>query len=110
HALEPSLWVVDLRDGTLTRMAADLDLWLAPASARPWIDQNQFLATADKEGRGGVFVVDTATGAAAEVPVPDAVYSEVVPAADGRTAYALRSSYAFPEEAVRIDLGTGETT
>ncbi|MGO1192428.1 MAG: S9 family peptidase [Nesterenkonia sp.] len=110
QALAPSLWVIDLSDGSLTRMAEDLDLWPAPASARPWIDQSRFVATADKNGRGGVFVVDTTTAAATEVPVEDAVYSEVLPAADGKTAYALRSSYAFPEEAVRLDLQTGETT
>ena len=109
RALAPSLWLLNLSDGSLTRMAEDLDLWLAPASARPWIDQTRFLATADKDGRGGVFVVDTATGGTVEVPVEDAVYSEVIGAADGKTAYALRSSYAFPEEAVRISLATGET-
>lgn len=109
QAIAPNLHVLDLSTGGLTRVAEDLDLWLSPASSRPWVDQNRFLAVADKEGRGAVFIVDADAAAAAEVPTQDAVYSEVFPAPDGRTAYGLRTSYAFPQEAVRIDLSTGDT-
>ena len=42
---------------------------------------------------------------------PDAAaYTDVVVSPDGRSAYALRSSYEFPAEPVRIDLATGDVT
>lgn len=110
QAISPALHVVDLTTGELIMMAPDLDLWLSPGSRRPWIDRNRFLAVSDKEGRGALFIVDAQSASAAEVPVSDGVYSEVLPAADGRTAYGLVSSYAFPPEVVRIDLDSGETT
>lgn len=110
RALAPNLYVLDLRDGSLTRIAEDLDLWLTPASARPWIDDTRLLATADQQGRGAVLIADSASGSASEVPVADAVYSELFASADGRSAYGLATSYAFPAEVVRIDLDTGETT
>lgn len=109
QALEPQLHVIDLSTGALTRLAEDVDLWLSPASAHPWADSSTLVATADHQGRGAVFTLDVATaGTATEVPVPDAVYTDVLPA-DRQSAYALRSSYEFPTEVVRIDLTTGET-
>ena len=110
QAMEPRLYAVDLASGALSALAEDLDLWLAPGSNQPWIDDQRFVAVADKNGRGAVFIVDITTGKATEVGVPDAVYSDVFPSPDGSFAYALRSSYAFPNEAVRINLTTGETT
>lgn len=110
HAVAPALYTLDLAEGHLTRMAEGVDLWLSPASARPWIDQNHFLATADKNGRGAVFMVEASTGEATEIPVEDGVYSEVLPSPAGDVAYALRSSYAYPLEVVRIDLTTGAVT
>jgi dipeptidyl aminopeptidase/acylaminoacyl peptidase len=106
----PRLCVVDISSGTVSPLAVDVDLWLNPSSSRPWLDDQRLLAVADKNGRGGLFIVDVDTGEAAEVPVEDAVYSEVFPSPDGTTAYAVRSSYAFPDEVVRIDLGTGAVT
>ncbi|WP_223881128.1 S9 family peptidase [Nesterenkonia ebinurensis] len=108
-AIAPNLYIVDLTSGDLTRMAEDLDLWLSPASSRPWLDSTRLLAVSDKNGRGAVFIVDTTTGVATEVLAEDATYSEVWPAPDGKTAFALQSSYAFPAELVRIDLNSGET-
>lgn len=110
QAMAPQLYALNLASGELTPLAESVDLWLSPGSDRPWIDDRRFLAVADKNGRGAVFIVDISTGEAKEVPVEDAVYSDVVPSPDGHTAYAVRSSYAFPNEVVRIDLASGKTT
>ncbi len=109
-AIAPQLYVVELSTGAVTPLAEDLDLWLNPASSRPWLNDQRMLAVADKNGRGAVYIVDVSSGEAAQVPVEDAVYSQAFPSPDGTTAYAVRSSYAFPDEVVRIDLTTGAVT
>lgn len=110
RALQPVLQLLDLSTGELTDLAPEVDLWLSPGSSRPWLNDTEFLAIADQDGRGAVFHINTATGEVRELPLEDAVYSEVLPAPDGTTAYALRVSYEFPTEVVRIDLGTGSVT
>ncbi|MGN8130900.1 alpha/beta fold hydrolase [Paenarthrobacter sp. 22069] len=104
------------RDGgdsaDLHPLAHDWDRWPKPAAWLP--DGSAILVTADDDGASPVFRVSV-LAAAAEVGVTRvtqdaAAYSDVVIAPDGRTAYALRSSYEFPAEAVRIDLASGETT
>ncbi|MDQ0662010.1 dipeptidyl aminopeptidase/acylaminoacyl peptidase [Arthrobacter ulcerisalmonis] len=96
----------------LQPLAHDWDRWPKPAA---WLsDGSAILVTADDDGASPVFRVSV-PAAAAEVGVTRvtqdaAAYSGVVISPDGRSAYALRSSYEFPAEAVRIDLATGETT
>ncbi|WP_120004484.1 alpha/beta fold hydrolase [Nesterenkonia muleiensis] len=109
QAMAPRLYAVNLPSGELTPLAESVDLWLTPGSNRPWIDDQRVLAVADKNGRGAVLMMDITTGQASEIPVEEGVYSEVFPSSGGSSAYALRSSYAFPNEVVRIDLTTGET-
>jgi dipeptidyl aminopeptidase/acylaminoacyl peptidase len=70
-------------------------------------DGSALLATADDDGASPVFTVDIATGQVARVTTDAASYTDVVLSPDGRSAYALRSSYEFPPEAVRIDLAAG---
>jgi dipeptidyl aminopeptidase/acylaminoacyl peptidase len=83
--------------------------------AAAWLpDGSALLVTADDDGASPVFRVSV-PASAAEVSVTRvtqdaAAYTDVVVSPAGRTAYALRSSYEFPPEAVRIDLETGETT
>ncbi|MDQ0729932.1 dipeptidyl aminopeptidase/acylaminoacyl peptidase [Arthrobacter sp. B1I2] len=96
----------------LQPLAHDWDRWPKPAAWLP--DGSAILVTADDDGASPVFRVSV-PAAAAEVGVTrvtqdTAAYSDVVISPDGRSAYALRSSYEFPAEAVRIDLATGETT
>src|SRR5699024_8013893 len=86
-AIAPNLHVVDLASVQLTRIGADVDLWRAPAATRSWIASSRLLATAGKDGRGAVFVVDAAAGTAAEIPVEDAVYSEVIRSPEGQSAF-----------------------
>ena len=96
----------------LTPLAHDWDRWAKPAAWLP--DGSALLVTADDDGASPVFRISV-PAAAAEVGVSRvtqdaAAYTDVVISPEGRHAYALRSSYGFPPEAVRVDLQTGETT
>lgn len=94
----------------LTPLAHDWDRWPRPAAWLP--DGSAVLATADEDGACPVFRIDVAGGPSAGRPArltaDTAAYTDVVPSPDGTTAYALRSSYEFPAEVVRIDLATGD--
>lgn len=96
----------------LQPLAHDWDRWAKPAAWLP--DGSALLVTADDDGASPLFRISVPASAAevsvARVTHDAAVYSDVVVSPDGRTAYALRSCYAFPPEAVRIDLPTGEVT
>jgi dipeptidyl aminopeptidase/acylaminoacyl peptidase len=118
QAPEVKLHLLDVSQGAeqgtaqLTPLAQDWDRWAKPAAWLP--DGSALLVTADDDGASPVFRISL-PAAAAEVSVvrvtqDAAVYTDVVISPEGRHAYALRSSYEFPPEAVRIDLRTGETT
>ncbi|KRE81848.1 S9 family peptidase [Arthrobacter sp. Soil763] len=96
----------------LTPLAHDWDRWPHPAAWLP--DGSALLVTADEDGASPVFRISVpAAGGDAEVvrlTADAAAYTDVVVAPDGRRAYALRSSYEFPPEAVSIDLAGGGTT
>ena len=85
------------------------DRW--PTSLRWLPDGSGLLVTADDDGRGPVFLVAFApdgrgeNGTAERVTSDDAVFTDVQVTPDGRTAYALRTSYLEPSHPVRIDLG-----
>ena len=96
--------------GALTPVAHDWDRWARPAAWLP--DGSALLVTADEDGAAPVFRIPVAgePGQAARVSrltADDAAYTDVVVAPDGHSAYALRSSYEFPAEPVRIDLASG---
>ena len=109
----------------LRPLAHNWDRWAIRAAWLP--DGSALLVTADDDGASPVFriplagaragaVVDAGTPAgsghagseAVTRVTPDAAaYTDVVVSPDGLSAYALRSSYGFPPEAVRIDLADG---
>jgi dipeptidyl aminopeptidase/acylaminoacyl peptidase len=96
----------------LSPLVHDWDRWARPLAWLP--DGSGLLATADDDGASPVFRISV-PASAAEVSVTRvtqdaAAYTDVVVSPEGRSAYALRSSYEFPPEAVRIDLETGEAT
>lgn len=99
------LGLLPVAGGTLTELAADWDRWPTPAAWLP--DGSAILATADDDGACPVFSIEVATGRVTRVTMDAAAYTDVVVSPDGATAYALRSSYEFPPEAVRIELATG---
>jgi len=99
-------------EANLRPLAHDWDRWAIKAAWLP--DGSALLVTADDDGASPVFRI-TVPESAAEVSVARvtrdaAAYTDVVVSPDGRSAYALRSSYEFPPEAVRIDLASGDVT
>src|SRR6478735_3657611 len=85
--------------------------WARPAAWLP--DGSALLVTADDDGASPVFRIGVAgdpDGAAQvlRLTADAAAYTDVVVAPDGRSAYALRSSYEFPAEPVQIDLASGD--
>ncbi|MBG6183526.1 dipeptidyl aminopeptidase/acylaminoacyl peptidase [Arthrobacter sp. CAN_A214] len=106
----PRTWLalLPVQGGELIPLARDWDRWPAPAAWLP--DGSGILVTADDDGAAPVFAIDTTTGAVRRITTDAAAYSDISVSPDGTTAYGLRSSYLYPAEPVRIDLGTGDTT
>jgi dipeptidyl aminopeptidase/acylaminoacyl peptidase len=104
-------------ESRLRPLAADWDRWAIRAVWLP--GGSELLVTADDDGASPVFRVSAAAGGAGDaagsaevtrVTADAAAYTDVVVSPDGLSAYALRSSYEFPPEAVRIDLASGGVT
>ena len=96
------LFVVPLAGGEPKRLGEGWDRW--PHSPVWLPDSGALLVVADDDGRAPVFLVDVGTGSVARLTSDDAAFSDVQVSPDGRTAYALRASYAAPSHPVRIDL------
>ena len=96
------LVVVALSGGEAAVVTEGWDRW--PAGQHQWLpDGSGLVVVADEDGRAPVFRI----GLDAEVTRltgDDFAYAEVQVAPDGRTAYALRSSYAEPHRVVRLSL------
>ncbi|WP_028049474.1 prolyl oligopeptidase family serine peptidase [Cellulomonas sp. URHD0024] len=96
------LAVVPLHGGEPRALADEWDRW---PHGPVWLpDSDALLVTADDDGRGPIFRIELATGAVERVTSDDAVFTDVNVSPDGRTAYALRTSYLAPSHPVRIDL------
>lgn len=94
----------------LAPLAHDWDRWPRPSAWLP--DGSALLVTADDDGASPVFRISVSgeageTGHVTRLTADAAAYTDVVVSPDGASAYALRSSYEFPAEAVRIDLDGG---
>jgi dipeptidyl aminopeptidase/acylaminoacyl peptidase len=101
-----TLRVVPLAGGEVRTLGAGWDRWPAEAGWLP--DSSGLVVVADDDGRAPVFRVDLASGSVRRVTSDDAAFSDVRVAPDGRTAYAMRTSYATPAHPVRIDLTAAE--
>jgi len=106
EAPRAGLRLVPLAGGESRVVAPDWDRW--PGSPVWLPDSSGLLVVADDEGRAPVFRVDLGVDGepdrVARVTSDDAAFSDVRVGPDGRTAYALRSSYLAPAHPVRIDL------
>ena len=102
-----SLWVSRVDGSQSRQVAPDWDRW--PSSATWLPDSSGLLVVADDGGRAPVFHL-TLAGEVRRLTDDDAAYSSVVVAPDGRSAYALRASYAHPAEVVRLDLADDSAT
>ncbi|MGP0223917.1 S9 family peptidase [Paenarthrobacter sp. NCHU4564] len=109
QAPQVKLHLLDVSGGETTDLvplAHNWDRWATPVAWLP--DGGAVLVTADDDGASPVFRVDVGDGGVTRVTNDAAAYTDVVVSRDGSTAYALRSSYEFPSEAVRIDLASGD--
>ena len=110
QAPQVKLHLLNVADGEtdLEPLAHHWDRW---ATVLAWLpDGSAVLAKADDDGASPVFLINVADGGVKRVTQDASAYSDVVISPDGTAAFALRSSYEFPAEAVRMDLATGEVT
>ncbi len=103
-----TLWVAGIDGSDARQLAADWDRW--PGGIAWLSDASGVLVVADDDGRSPVFRILLDGTAAERLTSDDGAYTDLVVAPDGTAAYALRASYAFPAEPVRIDLATGQVT
>lgn len=108
QAVSSTLWLLELSSGQLRQLAPEWDRWGMPQAWLP--DGKTLVVTADDNGRSPIFLIDAESGAVRQLTRDDAAYTNVLVAPQGQTLYALRSSYAFPAEPVRIDVASGEVT
>ncbi|NYE96074.1 dipeptidyl aminopeptidase/acylaminoacyl peptidase [Psychromicrobium silvestre] len=108
QAVSYTLWLLDLNSGERSSLAPDWDRWGNPVGWLP--DGRTLVLTADHNGRSPIFLIDVESGAVRQLTGDDAAYTNVLVAPDGQALFALRSSYAFPAEAVRVELASGEIT
>ncbi|ASN18450.1 S9 family peptidase [Arthrobacter sp. YN] len=111
QAPQVKLHLLNVAGGETTNLEPLAHHWDRWATVLAWLpDGSAVLAKADDDGASPVFRISVADGEVTRVTQDASAYSDVVISPDGTAAYALRSSYEFPAEAVRIDLATGEVT
>jgi dipeptidyl aminopeptidase/acylaminoacyl peptidase len=103
HALDVSLWLVDLATGEGRDLLAGFELW--PQEPAWAADSRAVFFTADADGRTPVFRVEVGGDGDGRVTrlSADGAFSDLCPAPDGRRLYALRATMAAPAEAVALD-------
>jgi len=105
-AVRTTLALLDIGTGELTPLAEDWDRWPHPHAWFP--DGGSVLVSADQDGRSPLFRIDATSGEVSQLTRDDAAYSDARVHPDGRTIFAVRGSYEFLPEVVRIDVGSGE--
>ena len=109
QAPQVKLHLLDVSGSQTTDLEPLAHQWDRWATVLAWLPQgNAILVKADDDGASPLFRIDVANGRVTRVTKDAAAYSDVVVSPDGTTAYALRSSYEFPPEAVRIHLASGD--
>src|SRR5207244_11152222 len=98
-----TLWLVDLTTGEGRDLTPDLDLWPADPAWAP--DSSAVYFVADQAGRAPAFRVDIGSGQIIRLSAAGA-FSDLCPAPDGTTLYALRNTVTSPPEAVALDTTT----
>ena len=100
-----TLWLVDLTTGEGRDLTPDLDLWPADPAWAP--DSSAVYFVADQAGRAPAFRVDIGSGQIIRLSAAGA-FSDLCPAPDGTTLYALRNTVTSPPEAVALDTTTSD--
>ncbi|RCV49473.1 S9 family peptidase [Marinitenerispora sediminis] len=96
-----TLWLVDLATGEGRDLLAGHELWPREHAWAP--DSTAVFFTADLDGRRPLFRLELADGTLTRLTADHGAYSELNPAPDGRTVYALRDSVDEPPTPVRLD-------
>ncbi|NLI17232.1 MAG: S9 family peptidase [Actinomycetales bacterium] len=104
RAPEPWLEVLDLASGERTRLLATWDNWPGPTEWLP--DGSALVMAADQGGRAPLFRVPL-DGSDPVRLTADGAFSDLSVTPAG--VFALRSSYAYPAEPVRLALPGGDT-
>jgi dipeptidyl aminopeptidase/acylaminoacyl peptidase len=99
HAATTTLWLIDLARGSGRTLAADLDLW--PETAVWAHDSAAIFFTAARDGHEAAFRLELARGAVTCL-VADGALTDLCPAPDGETIYALRATMSHPSRIVRF--------
>jgi dipeptidyl aminopeptidase/acylaminoacyl peptidase len=103
-----TLVLVGSEGGEETDLLPDFDRWPADPVWEPAGGRVYF--TADDGGRHPVFAVDISTGEVTKLTTDDGYYSDLCPAPDGTTLYALRAAVDEPLTPVRIGLVPNQVT
>lgn len=99
--VHPTLWLMNLDSGESHQVAVGWDRW---ASSITWLPNGTgVLLTADDTGRAPVFHLALESDKVTRLTTEGA-YSDVAISPDSRSAYALRASYEYPAEPVKLDL------
>ncbi|HET6751196.1 MAG TPA: S9 family peptidase [Actinomycetes bacterium] len=103
HAMNVSLWLVDLASGEGRDLLVGVDLW--PQEPVWAADGRAVFFVADQGGRTPVFRVEVGGDADGRVTrlCADGAFSDLCPAPDGRRLYALRAALDAPPGAVALD-------
>jgi dipeptidyl aminopeptidase/acylaminoacyl peptidase len=99
EAAATTLWLLDLATGVGRELTPTLDLW--PESPVWAHDSSAVFFTADRLGCVAAFRVDVADGRLTCL-VSEGAVSDVCPAPDGETVYALRATMSAPARIVRF--------
>lgn len=96
-----TLWLLNLISGESHEIAVG---WDRIANSITWLpNSTAILVTADDFGRSPVFHIALESDKVTRL-TQSGSYSNVVLSPDSRSAYALRASYEYPAEPVRLDL------
>ncbi len=98
-APDVTLWLVDVATGAGRDLTPTLDRW--PQGPRWAPDGAVVLFVADEAGRGPLFCVGRDGGPVRRLSM-EGTFSDLCPAPDGASVYALRSSYLTPPGAVAV--------
>jgi dipeptidyl aminopeptidase/acylaminoacyl peptidase len=104
---DKTLWLVPLAGGAGRDLTPDLDLWPTGPQWSP--DGGTLYFVADELGLAPVFALDVETGDLRRLAA-DAAYTDLSPAPDGRSLYALRTSIDAPLAPVRLAVDAEDQT
>jgi dipeptidyl aminopeptidase/acylaminoacyl peptidase len=103
EAAERMIWLIDLATGKGRSLTPELDLW---PEAPVWADDSSAVFfVGERLGHYAAFRVDLAggSGGAVECLVPEGSVTDLCPAPDGNTVYALYATMSHPARIVRFN-------